>query len=624
MAVQLALPNALAGRMKLPDAVPPFSNRIYRLFLLLWVAALLLAIAGPIVGLYDRYAHRDNDALLLPGSRAGIAVSEQDATEIRFTIGPYTRELGIRPGDDIIAIFDLPVPEELPLAERDLTRDVEDPARQMFDYLLAGTDQVPIPVTLRSPDGAVRTVTIETGDQHIEAGARELGVPATLLGFVDLVHVITYPFLLWAAWILHRRNARDVVSSILSLAILLTMGTEMPSAAALALAGVPRPVHAFLYDLANICLLTGILLFPYGRLSLRIVALIAALPLLFFLHGDFYRMVFMGFMICAVLMLVRCLQRTPPGDLRQQIKWALYGFSTYATFLAISLVSDMLKSAVGSFAIRLLIEMLSGFALGIAFLSLQLGLLVALLRYRLYDAESVISRTASFAIITLVLGAAFAGVMEGIITTMQILYGETSETGAAMAGAVAATVLINPLHERVQNWVEGRFHRNLIELRDGLPALMRDLREVASAPEFLQEVLSRVNNGVHAVRSAVVVGRGVEEVLGISQADALRWLISFKPGEGDEPFECDLDDKLFPLRIRLGSGPLALGWLLVGPRPDGSVAGGDDREALVDVADQLTRSLRIVLKRDKESREISSLLDAFRSRIERLERALSI
>ena len=164
----------------------------------------------------------------------------------------------------------------------------------------------------------------------------------------------------------------------------------------------------------------------------------------------------------------------------------------------------------GSFAGQLTFELLAGLALGLSMLVLQFGLLVALLRFRLYDAEAIISRTASVAIVTLVLGAVAAGVMEGIITQMQNIY-DDSQTPAAVVGAVMATMFIHPLHERVQRWAERRFHKNLLELREGLPEAMRDLRDVATVDEFLSDVLNRVADGVHATKAAVVLGREVRQ-----------------------------------------------------------------------------------------------------------------
>lgn len=627
--MQLALPKpiqALRSRIKIPGAVPPFNTPTYRVFSAIWIAAFLLALIGPAMGIYYRYTAPESNSQLVLGSRAGIAVSDQDATRIRFPIGPKSRADGIRPGDDIVEIYGLPVPAVMPVTEEALAQNANDPAYIAMGNLLFGTDDFEVPLTLRSPDGERRQVTVTTSEEHIDTAAREWGIAPDFLNFVDLLHVITYPFLLWASWILHRRNSRDAVSSILSLAILLTMAAEQPSATFLGYVGVPRPIHVALYDFGNISLLAGILLFPHGKLSGRLVLLLAALPILLVLHGDVYRAVFLGFMITAVLILIRCLRKTPPGDLQQQIKWALYGFSSYALFLSLSIVGDMVKTSAESFSLQFLVEMLSGLALGLAFLLLQMGLLIALLRYRLYDAEAIISRTASIAIITLFVGAGFAALMEGIITQMQSIY-SGSQTTAAMVGAVMVTMLIQPMHAKVQAWAERRFHKNLLHLREGLPQAMRDLRDVADLNEFVQEVLERVNESVYSTRAAFVLGREVKQVSGISQAEVLRWLIAFQPQdeEESEAIECNTEDRTFPIRLRVEDGSKTfLAWVLIGPRPDGSIAGKDERDALAEVAVPLARSLRVVLKREEDQKELTQLLETYGSRIEHIERALKV
>ena len=622
--MQLALASTgkpPAGRFRLPPAVPPFNTLTYRLFSAVWLAALLLAVIGPVAGIYYRYSSPDNNSQLLIGSRAGFAVSPEDATKIRFTVGPdASRDL--RPGDDIVAVYGLPLPDVMPMTEQALAVHADDPAYITMGSLLFGTDSMEVPLTVRGTDGRVREVTVTSGEQHIDAAANALGVGPKLLSFIDLLHVVFYPFLIWAAWILHRRNARDAVSSILSLAILLTIAAEQPSSTFLAHTGVSRALNVALYDLGNICLLAGILLFPHGKLSWRLVGLLAALPLLLFLRGETYQAVFICFMILAVLMLLRCMRQTPSSDLRQQIRWALLGFTGYSLLRGVSILSDLLKWSTDSFGMQLFVEMTAGLSFALGVLVLQLGLLVALLRYRLYDAEAIISRTASVTIVTLVLGAAFAGVMEGIITQMQDIY-PNSQTPAAMVGAVLAVIFIQPLHQRVEAWAERRFHKKLVELKHKLPEAMRDLRDVADFPTFIDEVLSRVAEGVLAQRAAFVLGREVKHQIGISRGEVLRWLAAFQPPEDDnERLQSDVEDKVFPLRVRVedGSGTF-LGWLLIGPRPDGSIAGKDEREAIEEIVVPLARSLRIVLNREREKKEMMELLETHRQRIERLELA---
>ncbi len=99
--MQLALPvtaaKALKGRFRLPPAIPPFNKRGHRIFSILWIAAFILAVIGPAMGLYFRYSAPDSNSQLLLGSRAGFAVSPNDATLVRFAVGPRNTSLRKRP-----------------------------------------------------------------------------------------------------------------------------------------------------------------------------------------------------------------------------------------------------------------------------------------------------------------------------------------------------------------------------------------------------------------------------------------------------------------------------------------------------------------------------------------------
>jgi hypothetical protein len=506
--MQLALANndwSVKRGFRLPPSVPPFSRSGLILFTIFWVAVFLLAVAGPVAGFYIRYTSPANNSQLLLGSRAGFAVSPRDATLVRFTVGPAASDSGIRPGDHIVAIYGLPLPSRMPFNEEALAEHADDPAYLVMSNLLNGSDKTQIPLTVRDPDGHTRDVLVTTGEQHIDAGARALGISPKWLSFIDLLPVLAYPFLLLAAWLLHRRNSRDAVSSIFSLAILLTIAAEQPSSVFLATIGIPRPLNVAIYDLGNVLLLSGILLFPHGNLSWRIVGLLASLPILMFLHGPLYQTLFVCFMIIAVLILTRCLKQTESSEMRQQIRWALFGFSGYALLRGISIASDVFKWSTDSFGNQLLLEILAGISLGVGVLVLQFGLLIALLRFRLYDAEIVISRSANFALITLAVATIFAAAADGLKQVILNYSGNTGSTTPVVIAAAIATVLINPIQERIQRWSENRFQRNLVLLRDDLPDCVRDMRETASLVEMIDEVLARVERGVRAVRGAAIV-----------------------------------------------------------------------------------------------------------------------
>jgi hypothetical protein len=619
------LPSRFGDRFRLPPSVPPFNTLAYRLFSTVWIAAFLLALIGPAIGIYDRYMAPQNNSQLLLGSRAGFAVSPADATKVRFVLNPEA-ESGIHAGDKIIAIYGLPLPRVLPVNEEALAVHANDPAYIAMGNLLFGADESEVPLTVRDSRGQVRDVTVVTSEQHIAAATRKLNVSPTLLSFIDLLPVLAYPFLLWAAWILHRRNARDAVSSILSLAFLLTIGAEQPSAIFLNAVGVPRWLNVALFDLGNVLLLAGILLFPHGSLSIRRVALLALLPVLMFLHGPLYQAYFVCFFIIAVLILVRCMRRTQPSDLLQQIRWALFGFSGYAVLRGISIVCDQFKWSTHTFGQQLVVEMLAGVAFGIGTLVLMFGLLVALLRYRLYDADAIIGRTVSVAIVTLVISGGFAAVMEGIITSLQFVYPEsdTSQTLAAMAGAIFAASFIEPVRDRAREWTERRFQRNLYLLREDLPETVRDMRETATLNEMVDEIVTLVDRGIRSVRGAMIVNGYVLSAHGLAVDEVEVWRSSHSAQDYKHDI-CEPSDRLFPIRVPLvpsSDKEDPIGYLLVGPRPDASIPSRAEQAALAEVSEGVARAIRTVVKREAHESRMSELIAANTQRIEALEAML--
>ena len=139
-----------------------------------------------------------------------------------------------------------------------------------------------------------------------------------------------------------------------------------------------------------------------------------------------------------------------------QLRWFLFG----ACCLIAGLVLELLGGVLGNLLL----------ATGFAMLPLSMG--VAVLRYRLYDIDRVISRTVSYAIVT---GAALAIYAVLVTSASRLLPSGTSPL--VVAGAtLAAAAVIRPLLGRVQRVVDRRFNRERV---DGL-------REVESFAERLR------------------------------------------------------------------------------------------------------------------------------------------
>src|SRR4029079_19683578 len=244
------------------------------------------------------------------------------------------------------------------------------------------------------------------------------------------------------------------------------------------------------------------------------------------------------------------------------------GISGYALLRCLSIVADYLKWSTASFGQQLLVEMGAGITFALAVLVLQLGLLIALVRYRLYDAEFVISKSANVALITLGVAAVFAGTADGLKQIIYNYYGTTTSEAPIISAAALSTVLVNQIQERVQRWSEKRFQKNLFLLRDDLPQSVRGMRETATLDEMLKEILAQVDRGVRSVRGAMIVNGCVLSARGLGTDEVEAWQTSVFAQDYKSDI-CEPTDKLFPIRVPPvpSSGEEeTIGYLLVGAR----------------------------------------------------------
>jgi hypothetical protein len=92
---------------------------------------------------------------------------------------------------------------------------------------------------------------------------------------------------------------------------------------------------------------------------------------------------------------------------------------------------------------------------GILLMPVAIG--IAILRYRLFEIDRIISRTIGWAVVTGILGVVFAGTIVGL---QGLLAGVTqAQTLAVAASTLVAFVLFQPLRRRVQAVVDHRFNR---------------------------------------------------------------------------------------------------------------------------------------------------------------------
>ena len=151
------------------------------------------------------------------------------------------------------------------------------------------------------------------------------------------------------------------------------------------------------------------------------------------------------------------------------------------------------------------------------------------------------------------------------------------------------------------------------------------MRETASLLEMLDEILARVDRGVRAVRSAAIVNGCVLRARNLSIEDVDRWRETHSAQDYKSDI-CESSDKLFPIRVPLvpsSDEEEPIGYLLVGPRPDGSIPSRDEQKALREVSESIARAIRTVIKREARELQVADLISANTQRIEELEALLA-
>jgi hypothetical protein len=135
------------------------------------------------------------------------------------------------------------------------------------------------------------------------------------------------------------------------------------------------------------------------------------------------------------------------------------------------------------------ISIQSAAVVGVAVLSsaavLCLAIAAAILRYRLYDLDRIISRTVAYALLTVLLGLAYAAVA----LVLGRLLGRDSSL--AVAGAtLAVAAAFQPARRRVQAAVDRRFNRRRHDAAQTIEAFGARLRDQVDLDTLSAELLA--------------------------------------------------------------------------------------------------------------------------------------
>jgi hypothetical protein len=181
--------------------------------------------------------------------------------------------------------------------------------------------------------------------------------------------------------------------------------------------------------------------------------------------------------------------RRASGERRQQLKWLMSGAAVCMAAVAVTAIVGTLDRSASP-AVQVVVDLAS---VGIAALPVSIG--VAILKYRLYDIDRIISRSLAYAIVTGLLVGVYAGLV--LLSTEVFKF---HSTVAVAAATLAAAALFNPVRRRVQRRVDRWFNRaryDADQMVAGFAARLKDTVDLDSVRDDLAGVVHQALEPAH-------------------------------------------------------------------------------------------------------------------------------
>jgi hypothetical protein len=126
-----------------------------------------------------------------------------------------------------------------------------------------------------------------------------------------------------------------------------------------------------------------------------------------------------------------------------------------------------------------------------ALVSFPISIGIAILRYRLYEIDTLINRTLVYTLLTAILAAVYFGDIVLLQRVFVVLTGQRS-TFEVVASTLLIAALFNPLRRRIQSFIDRRFYRRKYDAAKTLEAYSAKLRDETDLDRLGDELVGVV------------------------------------------------------------------------------------------------------------------------------------
>ena len=213
-------------------------------------------------------------------------------------------------------------------------------------------------------------------------------------------------------------------------------------------------------------------------------------------YGDLLKLILVLGLVTGVLVIASVFvrRRRAGTELRKQLAWLGYvGLMTAMWAVALLIYLPVTNGASGWLG-----TLTWAFLVLTPVAGIPLACAVAVLRYRLYEIDKIISRTLAYAIVTGLLVGVYAGL---VLLATRVLPVDGSV--AVAASTLAAAALFAPLRSRVQRLVDRRFNRTRYDADQTLTAFAARLKDAVDQDAVRADLLRVVQRSLEPTHASV-------------------------------------------------------------------------------------------------------------------------
>ena len=196
----------------------------------------------------------------------------------------------------------------------------------------------------------------------------------------------------------------------------------------------------------------------------------------------------LGVLVAAGSLVVRF--RRARGVERLQLRWVAVA-AALVSLAGVAILAGLAAGVPGA-------PGLLGWAADACVAVLPVALGAAILRYRLFDLDRIVSRALAYGLLTVLLGGGYAGVVLGLGG----LLGQSSSLAVAVA-TLAVAAVFQPARRRVQAAVDRRFDRRRYDAAQTIQAFSASLRQQVDLDTLTAELLAVVDQTMQPTQASL-------------------------------------------------------------------------------------------------------------------------